>query len=269
MHSRSKPFIYLMVLLAIVMTLFPLYWIFVLATRDPVQAFGTPKFLFVPQFDAFGQVWTDQGFVHAVIMSIFTTVLTILIALAVATPAAYIMVRRHVRRRQPLVVWLLVAYLLPDFVVAIPFYNIFQYIHLYDTAIGLALVYQVFMTPFAVTIMIAFFRDIPPEVGEAALIDGCTSASALWRVYLPLTRAGVATVAILIGINVWNEVTIALALTSDHPTVPIAVAAYKGFAALKWNQLGAASFLSIVPMIAFALFAQRHIVRGLTAGMSR
>ena len=61
----------------------------------------------------------------------------------------------------------------------------------------------------------------------------------------------------------------ALALTSDHPTVPIAVAAYKGFAALKWNQLGAASFLSIVPMIAFALFAQRHIVRGLTAGMSR
>lgn len=251
------------------LTVFPLYWTFVLATRDPVDSFGAPQFVFVPEFSAFATVWADQEFVAAALMSVRVAALTVVISLLVAVPAAYILVRRRVRLRVGLLTWLLVAYLLPDFLVAIPFYAIFQNVGLYDSALGLALAYQVFMAPLAVALLVAFFREVPTELAEAAVLDGCTDWATLRHVHLPIVRAGVATVAILIAINVWNEVTIALALTSAHPTIPIAVASYKGYAALKWDQLGAASLLSMVPVIVFAVFAQRHIVRGLTAGIGK
>ncbi|MDR1392918.1 MAG: carbohydrate ABC transporter permease [Bifidobacteriaceae bacterium] len=254
---------------AIAAVAFPIYWAFALATQDPVDSFGSPRFFYIPKFDSFATVWSDRGFIRATLMSLATVSLTVALCLAITVPAAYILTRRRVRAQTGLIGWLFVAYLFPDFLIAIPLYAVLQSMRLYDSAPGLALAYQGFMAPLAMWLLLAFFRGVPEELAQAATLDGCSTWATLRRIYLPLTGPGIATVAILVAINVWNEVTVALALTSSNPTLPILVASYKGYAALKWDQLAAASLLSIVPVLIFAVFAQRHIVRGLTAGMEK
>lgn len=260
---------WLWVVFALILTLFPLYWAFVLATQNPVDSFGAPKIFYVPDFGAFGKVWADRGFVAAILMSLATTAITVTLVLVVVVPAAYILVNRRVRARTGLLGWLFIAYLFPDFLIAIPMYSVLQNVGLYDTALGLALAYQGFMTPLAMWLLIAFFRAVPEELAQAAKIDGCSAWTTLRVICLPLVMPGIATVAILVAVNIWNEVTIALALTSANPTLPIVVASYKGYAAVQWDQLAAAILLSLIPVVAFAVFAQRHIVRGLTAGIER
>lgn len=254
---------------ALLVTVFPFYWTFVLATRHTVEAFAGPVLFFMPSFDSFVTVWQDQNFVKSMLMSSAVVALSVLIALVVAVPAAFVLTRHRVKSRTGILVWLLIAYLLPDYLIAIPMYAIYQNIGLYDTAIGLAITYQVFMAPLAMWLLLRFFQDVPRELSEAAYIDGCSDWQILWRIYLPIVTPGIATTAILIAMTVWNEVTIALALTTNNPTVSIAVSAYKGYASIKWDQLAAASLFAAIPVVLFALVAQRFIVRGLTAGIGK
>ena len=255
------------VAIAIFVTVAPFYWIFVLSTQDPASSFGEPRFFYHPIFSAFKTVWLDRDFIAATRMSVITGLLTVLISLAVSIPAAYILVKRKVKRRSGILSWLFIAYLFPDFIIALPLYSVLQNMGLYDTSLGLALAYQGFMAPLAMWLLMAFFTAIPDELGQAAKIDGCSEWATLRRIYLPLVRPGVATVAILVAINVWNEVTIALALTSSNPTLPIVVSSYKGYAALRWDQLSAAVLLSVIPVLIFSTLAQKQIVKGLTEGI--
>ena len=267
MRRRSLPLAKaIAVAFALLATVAPLYWIFILSTQDPAASFGKPKFFYRPDFSAFSLVWSDRDFIAATRMSIATGFLTVAISLIVTIPAAYILTKRQVRRKSGLLGWFFVAYLFPDFIIALPLYSVLQNVGLYDTAFGLALAYQGFMAPMSMWLLMAFFKTIPEELGHAAKIDGCSEWATLRRIYLPLIRPGVATVAILVAINVWNEVTISLALTSANPTVPIMVSTYKGYAALRWDQLSAAILLSVIPVLIFSTLAQKQIVRGLTEG---
>ncbi|BBY66564.1 carbohydrate ABC transporter permease [Mycolicibacterium helvum] len=255
--------------MAVLLTLFPLYWTFCIATQDPVATFGEPRFIFTPRFSAFETVWNDQGFIQALGMSALTVGITLVITMVVVIPAAFILTRREVRARTGLLAWLFVAYLFPDFLVAIPLYSVLQSIGLYDTALGLALAYQTAAVPLAMWLMLAFFRALPPELSEAATLDGCSTWRTLRYVSLPLVIPGIATTAIILAVNMWNEVTIALALTSANPTIPILASRYKGYASVHWDQLAAAALLTSAPVLLFAVFVQRYIVRGLTAGIER
>ena len=254
---------------ALIVTFFPFYWLLVLSTRTAAEAFNTMQVLYVPDFSSFVTVWNDRDFIDSLVMSIGTTLLTVVIALVVTVPAAFALVRNRTKWRLGLVGWLLVAYLLPDFLVAIPMYSVLQNIGLYDTAFGLALVYQVFMAPLSMWLLLRFFAEVPLELGEAATIDGCGEREILRRVYLPLVMPGIATTGIIIGLLAWNEVTIALALTIRNPTLPIMVSSYKAYASLEWNQLAAASLMVTIPVFLFALIAQKRIVGGLTAGIGK
>ena len=152
----------------------------------------------------------------------------------------------------------------------IPMYVLYQSIGLYDTQIGLALIYQVFAVPFAVWLIQAFFFEVPRDLGDAARVDGGSELQVLTRIYLPLAAPGIAATAVLVGINMWNEVTIALSLTFDQSrTVTIAVAGFRGYAAIRWQEMAAAAVMAVVPMIAFAALAQRYLVKGLTFGAVR
>lgn len=260
---------WIVILAAVVATIFPFYWLFVLSTRDPVEALDTPSLFYTPDFTSFVTVWNNGDFISAVLMSTAVTALTVLLALTTSVPAAFVLVRHRIRHRVSLVGWLLIAYLLPDFLVAIPMYAVLQSIGLYDNAIGLAIVYQVFMTPLAMWLLLRFFAEVPTEIAEAATIDGCSDLATLGRVYLPLVMPGVATTAIIVGMLAWNEVTIALALTIRNPTLPIMVSSFKGYASIAWDQTAAASLLVTLPVFIFALFAQKQIVAGLTAGIGK
>lgn len=256
------------VAVALIATLFPFYWTFNLATQNTAAGAGV-QFFFAPSFDSFVAVWQNSDFVGSLVMSIVVVVLTVVLSLAVTVPAAYALVRFRIKGQTSIVVWLLLAYLLPDFLIAIPMFGLLQNVGLYDTAFGLALTYQVFMVPLAMWLLLRFFEEVPAELAEAASIDGASRFQTLVRIYLPVVRPGIATTAVLIAVTVWNEVTLALSLTLNNPTVPIAVAAYKGYASIQWDQLAAASLLAMAPVVVFAIFAQKHIVSGLTAGTGK
>jgi ABC-type glycerol-3-phosphate transport system permease component len=169
--------------------------------------------------------------------------------------------------RGAILAWLLLAYMLPEFLFVIPMYGLFQATGLYDSVFGLALVYQTFTLPFTIWMMRAFFADVPFALYEAARLEGAKSWQILLRVYLPMAAPGIAATAILNTIRIWNELAIALGLTFDKAqTVTLAVAAYRGYASIDWGALSAAAITSILPMLIFAVLAQRQIVGGLSLG---
>jgi ABC-type glycerol-3-phosphate transport system permease component len=259
---------YAIAIAATIVTLFPLYWLFVISTKPPREAFKSPPdLIYVPDFSKYVEVWGTAGFARAFLTSVIVIVLGVTLALLVATPAAYALVRFRIRAGRLVKVWLLLAYAIPEFLFVIPMYVLYQSIGLYDTQIGLALIYQVFAVPFAVWLIQSFFMEVPPDLGDAARVDGCSESQSLLRIYLPLAAPGLAATAVLVGINMWNEVTIALSLTFDQSkTVPIAVAGFRGYAAIRWQEMAAAAVMAVVPMIAFAALAQRYLVKGLTFG---
>ena len=253
---------------ATIATLFPLYWLFVISTKVPRDAFKSPPDLIsVPDFSKYLSIWSTAGFGQAFVNSVIVVVMGVTFALLVATPAAYALVRFRRRSDRLIKVWLLLAYAIPEFLFVIPMYVLYQSIGLYDSQFGLALIYQVFAVPFAVWLMQSFFMEVPRDLGDAARVDGCSELQSLLRVYLPLAAPGLAATAVLVGINMWNEVTIALSLTFDESrTVTIAVAGFRGYAAIRWQEMAAAAVVAIVPMVIFAGLAQRYLVKGLTFG---
>ena len=259
---------YAVALLATFASLFPLYWLFVISTKTPREAFETPpQLLYIPDFSKYAEIWSTAGFSSAFFNSVLLVLLGVTLTLAVATPAAYAITRFRVRGDRYLRLWLLLAYTTPEFLFVIPMYVAYQQLGLYDTVIGLAIVYQVFAIPFAVWLLQSFLLEVPRELGDAARVDGCSELQTLLRVYLPLAAPGIAATAILVGINMWNEVTIALSLTFDEArTVQIAVAGFRGYAAIRWQEMAAAAVTAVVPMIVFAGIAQRYLVKGLTFG---
>jgi ABC-type glycerol-3-phosphate transport system permease component len=253
---------------AIILTLFPLYWLFVISTKTPREAFQTPpNLIYVPDFSKYVSIWGSAGFAQAFLNSLIVVFTGVVLALLIAGPAAYAMVRFRIRGGRWVRLWLLLAYATPEFLFVIPMYVLYQQFGLYDTQIGLALIYQVFAVPFATWLLQAFFEEVPRELGDAARVDGCSELETLIRIYLPLAAPGLAATAVLVGINMWNEVTIALALTFDHgKTVTIAVAGFRGYAAIRWQEMAAAAVTAIAPMIVLAAVAQRYLVKGLTFG---
>ena len=259
---------YAIVLVATFASLFPLYWLFVISTKTPREAFQTPpQLIYTPDFGKYLEVWSTGTFQHAFFNSVGVVLFGVSLTLLVATPFAYAMIRFRVRGGRWLRIWLLLAYTTPEFLFVIPMYVAYQQFGLYDTVIGVAIIYQVFAVPFAVWLIQSFLNEVPRELGDSARVDGASELQTLLRVYVPLAAPGLAATAILVGINMWNEVTIALALTFDNArTVQIAVAGYRGYAAMRWQEMAAAAVMAIVPMIIFAGIAQRYIVKGLTFG---
>lgn len=254
--------------ISVVIALVPLLWLFMISTKVPRDAFKTPPdLIYAPDFSKYAEIWRTAGFGQAFINSVVVVLLGVAMAIVIGAPAAYAITRFRVRAGRYLRLWLLLAYTTPEFLFVIPMYVLYQQLGIFDTQVGLAVIYQVFSVPFAVWLIQAFFAEVPSELGDAARVDGASDLQALLRVYLPLAAPGIAATAILVGINMWNEVTIALALTADQSkTVTVAVAGYRGYAAVRWQEMTAAAIVAVIPMIIFAGLAQRYIVKGLTFG---
>ena len=163
--------------------------------------------------------------------------------------------------------WLLVAYMLPEFLFVLPMYSIYQTMGLYDTHFGLALMYQVHALPFSIWMLRSFLEEIPKEIDDAALIDGCSPFQTIYKIYIPLILPGIVATAILNGIWMWNELAIAIGLTfSEAHPITLGVAQFRGYASKDWGGMTASSILALIPMIFFVIIAQKHIVKGLTLG---
>ena len=221
----------------------------------------------IRQRRATSRLWGHETFKYTFLNSVIITTVGVALSLAIAIPTAYAIVRMKIRGRNLVGVWLILAYMLPEFLFVIPMFSLYQWTGLYDTHVGLALMYQVHVLPLSIWLLSSFFREINPAIDEAARIEGASNWQILTRIYVPCTLPGMAATAVLNAIWIWNELAIALGLTfSRAETVTLGVTSFRGYAALDWGAMTAASIVAIVPMLLFAVAAQKHIVKGLSLG---
>jgi len=259
---------YIVSFIAIAVTILPITWLFLLSIKSKGETFTKPpKWVFDPTIQNYIDLWDNDLFKDTFVNSFFITLISITLSIIIAIFAAYALKRYQIRFKTAFMQWLLLAYMLPEFLFVLPMFAIYQFIGIYDTYIGMALIYQVHVLPFSIWMLRSFLEEIPKEIDDAAYLDGCNPFQAIYKIYLPLIIPGIVATAILNGIWVWNELAIALGLTFfDAQPITVGVASFRGYASINWGGMTGSAIVSMIPMILFVTFAQKHIVKGLTLG---
>jgi len=260
---------YIVVAVILFATLFPIYWMVETSLKEPVETFRIPpKWIFTPTLENYYQVlFVSIPFTRYLLNSVFTATVSTLLALLLGIPCAYSLARFRVGGPH-LPSWILSTRFLPPFVVVIPFFLMFRDLGLLDTRFALILPYLTIQLPFVVWFMRAFIKELPADVEEAAMIDGCSRVEALRRIVLPLMKPAIAASAVFCVIFSWNEFLYALILTGmDAKTLPVATLSFITERGIMWGELTAAGTMTVLPVIVFAFIVQKHMVRGLTYGM--
>ena len=217
----------------------------------------------------YNEVLYAQGMLAFTKNSVIVVGAATIIALIIGTPAAYAFSRLRFRGEENLVNTILSMRFMPPIAVAIPLYLMVKGIGLQDTYPGLILPYVAFSLPLIIWILIGFFDEVPRELDDAAMVDGCTRLGVLWRVMLPVMRPGLVTAALFAAIFIWNEFLVALYVIDSRAYQTISLGAATLVSAqrpIDWNIAAAVGVVTVIPILIFSLLVQRYIVRGLTAG---
>jgi multiple sugar transport system permease protein len=247
-------------------TVFVFYWMITLSLKPQIEAAAYPPsfFRFTVTLAGYVEVFAKHPFFLYIWNSLVVATGTTLLGLLVGLPAAYSIA--HWKQRG-LALTILVARIIPGISYLIPWYILFRNLRMVDTYQALILTHLVVGLPITIWVMIGFFEDVPPDLREAALIDGCTEYSAFWRVAVPLVKPGVVATAILAFIFSWNNFLFSVILAGRNTrTLPIAVFNMIGYEEISWAPLAAAATIITLPVIILTLVIQRHIVTGLTFG---
>jgi ABC-type glycerol-3-phosphate transport system permease component len=238
-----------------------------LKTERDVLAYP-PKVIFTPTLDNYREVLTGASTIvpnlaSSLIVTLGATVLTMLFAV----PAAYALARLDLPARRGSGFYVLATQMLPPVGLIIPYYLVLQKVGGLDTYGGLILIYLTFSMPFAVWLLVSYFEDVPFEMEEAALLDRAGRLRTLWHVILPQVRGGIAVTTIFVFLNAWNEFLFAVVLGGNRVR-PVTVAMFNFISVeqTQWARLAAGAMLAMAPVILIGIFAQRHIVKGLTVG---
>jgi ABC-type glycerol-3-phosphate transport system permease component len=247
--------------------LFPYTWMVLTGIRRPVDTVAMPpRLFFTPTLEGFRQIFRGVHIQSYLTNSIVVAIAATLAVMVVAAPAAYAMTHLRVRGSGFLAT-ILVARMVPGISILIPIYLAASQLGILDTYGVLIVMYTAFNLPFAIWLLRGFFRDVPHEVREAAIIDGCTERQVFVRMILPLVTNGLVATGVFVFIAAWNEFLFALALTNAHAaTAPLAMVAFRNELGVMWDQIGAAALLISSPVVLFAVVMQRYLVRGLTMG---
>jgi ABC-type glycerol-3-phosphate transport system permease component len=184
-----------------------------------------------------------------------------------ATPAAFGFAKMNISGSRHLEFWILSTRMMPPIAALIPIFLIIRKLGLFDTKPGIILPYIAFNLPYAVWMMTIFFRQLPPEIDEAAMLDGGTWSTIFFKIGIPLVLPSFVTIAIFVFIFSWNELLFALILTGRAAkTLPVAISEYAGGVFIRWELMAAASTLQIIPAVLVVVLLQRYIISGLTMG---
>jgi multiple sugar transport system permease protein len=265
---------YLLLAAVLVLVLFPVYWLVTMSVKSTRELSARPPTMIVqsPTLDNFKNILIVQNFFQYAWNSVQVAVMATLIAVVAGSLAAYGLSRFHLPwdLNYQLLFLVLTVRMFPPSVTVIPIYVLFNQpilgFKLYDTTVGLGLTHAFLELPLVIWIMLGFFREIPRDIEEAALVDGDSWLGAFRRQILPLAAPGIAATAILVAIASWNEFLFALVLTEKSQTLPIAVAGQITQFDILYGNLMAAGVFAAVPVVIFALIVQRYIIRGLTLG---
>ena len=251
------------------LTAFPFYWGIVASLTPEAALFREPS-LWPTHIilDHYRALFDERDFWIPIRNSVIVAGTTTLLCIAVGSLAAYALARLEFRGKTTILSLILAVTMFPQISIVSPLYLLLRALRLIDTYPGLILPYLTFAMPLAVWLLVGFFRQLPVDLEEAALVDGATRWQSFTRVILPVSVPALATTAILTFIYCWNEFLFALSFTlgPDRQTVPVAIALFRGQYQVPWGQILAAAVVATVPVAALVLIAQRRIVQGLTAG---
>jgi len=265
----AKIGIYAFLILFIVFSLFPLFWMLDTSFKSDEEVFKMPPVIFPSpiKLENYRIFLLQRPFPKYTLNSLIVALSVAAFCIGLGTPAAYGFSRFRFRGNRLMFGTILASRLVPPISFIVPFTIIFSWFRMIDTLPALIISYIFFNLPFVIWILSGFFESIPQELDEAAKIDGCGNINAFWKVILPITMPGVVAGTILTFLMCWNEFMFALVLTRlNAKTLPIGLYDFYGDGFVRWNWLAAATIYTLIPAVIFVLFFQKHLIKGILAG---
>jgi sorbitol/mannitol transport system permease protein len=247
---------------------FPIAWLALTAFKTELQAIEIPPVLFFPPtLENFHEVQERSDYMLYAKNSVITSVLSTLIGLLIAAPAAYSMAFFRSKHTRDILMWMLSTKMMPAVGALVPIYVLAQKSSLLDTQLALIIMFTLANLPIMVWMLYSHFKDIPKEILEASRMDGASLWNEMRHVLLPLGMGGIASTGLLCLVLSWNEAFWALNLSSAKAgTLATLIASYSSPEGLFWAKLSAASLMAIAPVVVFGWFCQKQLVQGLTFG---
>jgi multiple sugar transport system permease protein len=272
MNKRTKRIelyiIYFVLGLACLVVLIPIVHAFLISIKEPIDAFSfPPKLLFKPTLRHHIYVWTEAGFPRYLFNSLIIAIGTVAIAVPVASLGGFAFARIRTSTTRSMLFVILALRMFPRVLLVITYFLVARLLKLYDTHIIMILVMAAFNLPFSLWLMRGFFLDIPQELEEAAMIDGCSTLRAFFSVILPVVKPGLVATTLFGFLLAYNEYLFPLILTGTRAkTLPVAIGEYGAENIEYWSISAAGAIGIIIPVVVIMLFLQKHLVRGLTFG---
>ncbi|HUX12747.1 MAG TPA: carbohydrate ABC transporter permease [Spirochaetia bacterium] len=257
-------------ILLLLAVFFPIYWMVAGSLRANIELFKFPPAIFpvTPTLSAYRSILTESDFVVSLTNTIIVAVSTTVLAVGIASLAAYGLSRYRFRGKKLLQYYILLTQMLPAVLLTLPFFAIYSKIGLYDTKLGLVIAYASFTLPFCALSLRGFISSIPETLDEAAKIDGCNSLQAFVRIILPSAQAGLVATGVFAFVNAWNEYLMAVVLSSSLKSkmLVVLIGSKIGQYDIKWNELLAITVIASVPLVVLYSAIQRSFMKGMTAG---
>ncbi|TCN21463.1 carbohydrate ABC transporter permease [Mesobacillus foraminis] len=255
------------ILAMLIFTLFPLYWTINTAFKQEGEIVQRPlSYLPVsPTIDNFVTAWTNVGFSTYFKNSLLVGVCTVLIVLVLSTLSGYALSRYKFKGKRPFLLMLLCTQFIPRSMLIIPLFIIFKNMGLISNPLSLIITYAAVEIPFTTVLMNGFISNVPRELEEAAMIDGCNRLQAIRHVIFPLLIPGIVATSVFTFIYTWNEFLLALMLTNQQGrfTLPVGLSYMMGEFNINYGALAAGSVIALIPAIILFAYAQKHLVNGM------
>ena len=266
--------VYIIWIVATILVLLPIYWMFVVSARSRVELFDAPTFIQTTFFaENYIKPLSDPTFQRYLANSLIVATCNALLVTVLAVCATYALSRWRLKGEGSIFFWTITNRMAPPAAFMLPLFLMFTRVlkigsfSLFDTQIGLILLYCIFNLPFAIWLLKGIMDGIPTELDDAALVDGASLITVLTKIIVPLAAPGIAITAVLSWVFAWNEYLFAATLTSVNArTVTTGLAEFVTVTGTNWGQMAALSMISLLPALLFLALVQRYIVVGLTFG---
>ena len=254
--------------LVTLLLVFPLIWLVLTAFKTELQAIAVPpQLFFTPTLESFREVNLRSDYLHHAANSVVTSFVSTLLGLAIATPFAYSIAFFRARRTRDILMWMLSTKMMPAVGALVPVYVMAQTAGLLDSRTALIVVFTLSNLPIMVWMLYSGFKEIPPDILEAARMDGASIWGEFTQVIRPLAMGTLASTGLLCLVLAWNEAFWSLNLSSAKAgTLAALIASYSSPEGLFWAKLSAASLMAIAPIVVVGWFSQKQLVQGLTFG---
>jgi multiple sugar transport system permease protein len=256
--------------LFLVFTVFPLYWIFVTSLKPSNEMFTLP-IQYWPEnvtFENYINIIKISNFDVYILNSLILSLVSGVISLIIATLGGYVLARFEFKGKSQVIFAFFITQMIPLFIGLAPLYLLMSKLELINRLPSLMLMYTVMMVPFCTVMMKGFFERIPSSLEEAAMMDGCSRITALFKVIIPVMLPGLAATFIFAFVQCWNELFLAVMFIDkeEAKTIPVAMNSFITKFDIDWGSMSAATVLSVIPTLLLFAFAQKYIVEGMTQG---